>query len=118
MYLCTILSFSLAFFIVVSAAPTQLAPRHHKCTKSTAKQGAGASNVLGATYFITNKANNTIVVSSIGADGTLSFEREVQTGGAGGSASGAADALFTQDAIIQSGGVIAAMCPKLDVVRS
>lgn len=61
--------------------------------------------ILGATYFITNKANNTIIVSSIGQNGTLSFAKEVPTGGKGGSASGAADALFSQDSIIQVGGV-------------
>jgi hypothetical protein len=60
---------------------------------------------LGATYFITNKANNTIIVSSIGQNGTLSFAREIPTGGKGGSASGGADALFSQDSIIQNGGV-------------
>ena len=65
------------------------------------------SEVLGATYFITNKAANTIIVSSIRGDGTLSFAGEVPTGGAGGSASGGADALFTQDCIVQSGGVSA-----------
>lgn len=63
------------------------------------------SEILGATYFITNKAANTIVVSSIGGDGTLSFAKEVPTGGSGGSASGGADALFTQDSIVQSDGV-------------
>lgn len=64
-----------------------------------------ASQVLGATYFITNKAANTIIVSSIGGDGKLSFAKEIPTGGAGGSASGGADALFTQDCIVQSDGV-------------
>lgn len=63
------------------------------------------SEILGATYFITNKAANTIVVSSICGDGTLSFAKEVPTGGGGGSASGGADALFTQDSIVQSDGV-------------
>jgi len=60
----------------------------------------------GATYFITNKANNTIFVSQINHNGTLSFAQEVPTGGAGGSASGGADALFSQDSIIQKDGVI------------
>jgi hypothetical protein len=79
------------------------------------------SQVLGATYFITNKAANTIIVSSIGGDGKLSFAKEVPTGGALGSASGGADALFTQDCIVQSDGVSS---PRLyssliaDVVRS
>jgi hypothetical protein len=63
------------------------------------------SDILGATYFITNKANNTIIVSSIGADGKLTFAREVETGGGGRSASGEADALFSQDSIIQVDGV-------------
>jgi hypothetical protein len=63
------------------------------------------NSTLGATYFITNKANNTVIVSSIGQDGTLSFAREIPTGGKGGSASGGADALFSQDSIIQNGGV-------------
>jgi len=63
------------------------------------------SDILGATYFITNKANNSIVVSSIGTDGKLTFAREVKTGGAGGSASGDADALFSQDSITQVDGV-------------
>jgi len=79
------------------------------------------SEVLGATYFITNKAANTIIVSSIGGDGTLSFANEVPTGGAGGSASGGADALFTQDSIVQSNGVPSRpLCFALiaDVVRS
>lgn len=62
-------------------------------------------STLGATYFITNKADNTIIVSSIGQNGTLSFAREIPTGGKGGSASGGADALFSQDSIIQNGGV-------------
>jgi hypothetical protein len=66
-----------------------------------------SSEVLGATYFITNKAANTIIVSTIGGDGRLLFAKEVPTGGAGGSASGGADALFTQDSIVQSDGV----CP-------
>jgi hypothetical protein len=80
-----------------------------------------SSEVLGATYFITNKAANTIIVSSIGGDGKLSFAKEVPTGGAGGSASGGADALFTQDSIVQSHGVSS---PRLysaltaEVVRS
>ena len=60
-----------------------------------------ASGSLGATYFITNKANNTIIISSISANGTLSFAQEIPTGGAGGSASNGADALFTQDSIIR-----------------
>jgi hypothetical protein len=64
-----------------------------------------SSDILGATYFITNKANNSIVVSSIGADGKLTFAREVDTGGAGGSASGDADALFSQGSITQVDGV-------------
>jgi|SRR5271155_1439735 len=61
--------------------------------------------ILGATYFVTNKNENTIIVSSIGQDGTLSFAREVPTGGAGGSASGGPDALFAQGTIIQHGRV-------------
>lgn len=79
------------------------------------------SEILGATYFITNKAANTIVVSSICGDGTLSFVKEVPTGGSGGSASGGADALFTQDSIVQSDGVCRLSLVLdliVDVVRS
>jgi len=54
------------------------------------------NGTLGATYFITNKNKNSIIVSSINKDGTLSFAREVPTGGAGGSASGGADALLAR----------------------
>ena len=61
--------------------------------------------ILGATYFITNKADNTIIVSSIGQDGKLSFAKEAPTGGKGGSASDGADPLFSQDSIIQVDGV-------------
>jgi len=63
-------------------------------------------SVQGATYFITNRANNTIFVSQINHNGTLSFAQEVPTGGAGGSASGGPDALFCQDSIIQKDGVL------------
>ena len=72
-------------------------------------QGTSSQNstsILGAAYFITNKANNTIVVSSIGNDGKLTFAKEVPTGGKGLSASGEADALFSQDSIIQVDGVM------------
>jgi len=103
MHFSNIFSFVLTLSISVSAAPTLIARKKHDCTGGAGKQKGGS--VLGATYFITNKNNNTIVVSSIGADGTLSFAKEVATGGAGGSASGGADALFVQDSVVQSGGV-------------
>ena len=75
-------------------------------TSSQNSTSHNSTSILGAAYFITNKANNTIVVSSIGSDGKLTFAREVKTGGRGLSASGEADALFSQDSIIQVDGVI------------
>ena len=84
-------------FLIVSIFSTLIlaAPGKHRPARGS----------LGATYFITNKDQNTIIASSINANGTLSFGREIPTGGAGGSASGGADALFTQDSIIQVDGV-------------
>src|ERR1700731_4322658 len=98
MHFSNIFSFVLTLSISVSAAPTLAVRGKHNCTGGTGKQKDGS--VLGATYFITNKDNNTIVVSSIGADGTLSFAKEVSTGGAGGSAGGAADALVAQASVV------------------
>jgi hypothetical protein len=102
MHFSIIFSLVLSLSIGVSAVPTLVARGQHNCNAAGGKEVATA---LGATYFITNKAKNTIVVSSIDADGTLSFAKEVATGGAGGSASGSADALFAQDSVVQSGGV-------------
>jgi len=79
---------------------------HSQGTSSRNSTSHNSTSILGAAYFITNKANNTIVVSSIGSDGKLTFAREVKTGGRGLSASGEADALFSQDSIIQVDGVI------------
>jgi hypothetical protein len=102
MHLSTLCSIALCLSSNVFAAP-----RHHPYHRQRqAVQGdRKLEKTLGATYFITNKQANTIVVSSINGNGTLSFAKEVATGGVGGSASGAADALFSQDSVVQANGV-------------
>jgi len=59
---------------------------------------------LGATYFMTNRAANTVFVSSINVDGSLSFIKEVPTGGKG-SPVNSSDPLFSQHGVIQHDGV-------------
>lgn len=124
MHFSVILSIALSLSVAVSAVPTHVPheerglgdaagaaharggkARHNAGHRGKVGNPAPAGGILGATYFITNKANNTIVVSSIGANGSLSFAREVPTGGVGQSASGGPDALFAQDSIVESGGV-------------
>jgi hypothetical protein len=59
---------------------------------------------LGATYTMTNKAANSVFVTSIQADGTISFAREVATGGAG-SPLAKGDPLGSQNSVVVAGGV-------------
>lgn len=93
---CILNKIALAMPASPELSSAQKRSSHHKISNGT----------LGATYFITNKQNNTIIVSNIGNNGTLSFAAEVPTGGAGGSASGEADALFSQDSVVQADGVL------------
>ena len=59
---------------------------------------------LGATYTMTNKVANSVFVTSINADGTISFAQEVSTGGVG-SPLAKADPLGSQNSVVVSGGV-------------
>jgi hypothetical protein len=68
---------------------------------------------LGATYFMTNKVENTIIISSIQANGELSFAREFPSGGAGAYTMNRTDPLFSQDSIIQAAGVRCLLCYQL-----
>jgi len=65
------------------------------------------NHVLGATYFITNRPAQTIIISTIHANGSLSFAKEVPTGGAGGFAvfGSGVDVLFSQDSVLVSDNV-------------
>jgi len=83
MHLSVLLSFSVTLFGLASAIP---GPK------------------LGAAYTMTNKAANTLIVSSIGPDGTLSFSQEIATGGAGTPVN-KADPLGSQNSIIATSGV-------------
>ena len=85
MQLSAVLSFSAALFGLVA---------------STAVPGPK----LGASYTMTNKASNSLIVNSINLDGTLSFAQEIATGGAG-SPLVKADPLGSQSSIVASSGV-------------
>jgi len=65
------------------------------------------NHVLGATYFITNRPAQTLIISTIHANGSLSFAKEVPTGGAGGFAvfGSGVDVLFSQDSVLVSDNV-------------
>ena len=102
MHFSTLCSMALCLSSNVFAAPRHH-PYHHQ--RQAVQPDHKLEKTLGATYFITNKQANTIVVSTINGNGTLSFVKEVATGGVGGSASGTADALFSQDSVIQAEGV-------------
>src|ERR1700734_4293391 len=107
---------STLFSIVLSlstrrvAAPTGRSYYHER---GSVRHNVTHQKILGATYFITNKHANTVIVSSINGNGTLAFAQEIATGGAGGSASGAADALFSQDSVFQVDGVRYRLIPAL-----
>lgn len=61
-------------------------------------------DVLGATYFITNRDAQTIIISAIHSNGSLSFAKEFPTGGKGGFAvfGSEVDVLFSQDSLLVS----------------
>jgi|SRR5271167_607757 len=63
-----------------------------------------AASSIGAHYFMSNKPDNTIVVSNINPDGSLTFAHEVLTGGQGTPKTGS-DPLASQNSVIVSGGV-------------
>ena len=111
----TLFSIVLSLSTRVLAAPTGRSYYHER---GSVRHNATHEKTLGATYFITNKQANTVIVSSINGNGTLAFAQEIATGGAGGSASGAADALFSQDSVLQADGVRYRIIPslRLDVV--
>lgn len=102
MHISTLFSIALSLSSSALAVPTARAYHHER---GSVRHNMKYEKTLGATYFITNKQANTIVVSSINGNGTLTFAKEVATGGVGGSASGAADALFSQDSVVQVDGV-------------
>jgi hypothetical protein len=104
MYFACAFVFTYILIKITLAMPAS--PEHPSFTQKRSSLHDNSNRTLGATYFITNKQNNTIVVSNIGENGTLSFAAEVPTGGAGGSASGDADALFSQDSVVQDDGVL------------
>jgi hypothetical protein len=111
MHFSTLCSIALCLSSKVFAAPGHH-PHYHQ--RQDVQPDLKLEKTLGATYFITNKKANTIVVSSINGNGTLSFAKEVATGGAGGSASGGADALFSQDSVVQADGVFPpSFCPLI-----
>ncbi|EJF55787.1 hypothetical protein BD309DRAFT_276048 [Dichomitus squalens] len=105
-----ILTSVLAVSSLVSAVPTQRRPSNTKMLTPRPK-----TNAAGAAYFITNEGKgNMIIAASISADGTLSLDRAVSTGGSGAHGQTdpiGPDALFAQGSIKASakGQVLAAV---------
>jgi hypothetical protein len=116
MHFSTLFSIALALSTRVFAAPAAKSYHHER---GSVRHNVKHEKTLGATYFITNKQANTVIVSSINGNGTLAFAKEIATGGVGATASGAADALFSQDSVIQVDGVHYLRIPSLtlDFIR-
>src|SRR2546423_313078 len=97
------LLFTSTFFTGILAAPVadalDGASRTPPRARNSYKRG---KDLLGATYFITNRPAQTIIISSINSNGSLSFAKEFPTGGAGGFAvfMNEVDVLFSQDSLL------------------
>lgn len=95
--------FASTFLTGIFAAPVadalDVASHTPLVARNSNKRG---KDLLGATYFITNRPAQTIIISGIKSNGSLSFAKEVPTGGAGGFAvfMNGVDVLFSQDSVL------------------